>query len=68
MTANTLVIGVTSDELFPISEQKYIAENIKGGVYREIDSFYGHDGFLIETVEIHQMILEFFEDKNVKWS
>jgi len=65
--ANTLVIGVTSDELFPVSEQKYIAENIKGGVFEEIDSFYGHDGFLIETVEIHKIILQFFDDKGVLW-
>lgn len=68
VVANTLVIGVTSDELFPISEQKFIADNIKGAAYSEIDSFYGHDGFLIETVEIHKIILEFFEDKNVTWS
>lgn len=66
--ANTLVIGVTSDDLFPISEQKTIAENIKDGVYREIDSFYGHDGFLIETVQIQKIILDFFIDKNVTWS
>ena len=66
--ANTLVIGVTSDDLFPVSEQKTIAENIKGGVYEEIDSFYGHDGFLIETVQIHKMILDFFDEKNVVWS
>ncbi len=68
ITANTLVIGITSDELFPISEQKYIADNITGGVYQEVDSFYGHDGFLIETVAIHKFIIEFFEDKNVNWS
>lgn len=66
--ANTLVIGISSDQLFPVSEQKFIAENIDGAFYHEIDSFYGHDGFLIETVEIHDLILDFFKQKNVNWS
>jgi homoserine O-acetyltransferase len=66
--SHTLVIGITSDDLFPISEQKYIAENIDGGVFAEINSFYGHDGFLIETVEIQAIILDFFKQKNVTWS
>jgi homoserine O-acetyltransferase len=47
--AQTLVMGITSDVLFPPAEQKYLASNIKSARYVEIDSFYGHDGFLIET-------------------
>lgn len=47
--SQTLVIGITSDLLFPPSEQRFIAEHINGAEYVEIDSFYGHDGFLIET-------------------
>lgn len=46
--AKTLVIGITSDILFPPAEQAYIAQNIPGAVYVEIESGYGHDGFLIE--------------------
>jgi homoserine O-acetyltransferase len=46
--AKTLVIGITSDILFPPSEQKAIAELIIDAVFVEIDSTYGHDGFLIE--------------------
>ncbi|WP_207420458.1 homoserine O-acetyltransferase family protein [Desertivirga brevis] len=59
ITANTLVIGITSDQLFPISEQKYLAENIEGAFYSEINSFYGHDGFLIETDALTNVIAEF---------
>ena len=68
VTSNTLVIGVSSDLLFPTSEQRTLAENIPGATYQEIDSFYGHDGFLIETKAITQHIKEFYESKNVKFA
>ena len=47
--AKTLVIGITSDLLFPPEEQKFLAKHINNARYIEISSFYGHDGFLIET-------------------
>ena len=46
--AKTLVIGITSDILFPPIEQERIAQYIPEAKYVEIDSTYGHDGFLIE--------------------
>lgn len=58
----TLVIGVTSDILFPIWEQKFLAENLKNSVFKQIDSIYGHDGFLIETKQISQHIQKFQSD------
>jgi homoserine O-acetyltransferase len=54
--AKTLVTGITSDLLFPIAEQQFLAENISGAVYTEIDSRYGHDGFLIETKRITELL------------
>ncbi len=59
--AKTLVIGITSDILFPTSEQRTLAENIPHAVYREIDSFYGHDGFLIESKAITELITAFYK-------
>lgn len=48
--ARTLVAGVTSDRLYPLSEQAELAEGIPNAAELEvIDSPYGHDGFLIET-------------------
>lgn len=47
--ARTIVIGITSDLLFPPEEQKFLAKHINNARYVEISSFYGHDGFLIET-------------------
>lgn len=64
--AKSLCIGITSDILFPVSEQKFVAENIPGGEYVEIDSFYGHDGFLIEAKLITDVIRKFWENHHTK--
>jgi homoserine O-acetyltransferase len=50
--ARTLVLGITSDILFPLSEQQELARHIPGVIYAELDSRYGHDGFLLETAAI----------------
>jgi homoserine O-acetyltransferase len=48
-----LVVGISSDRLFPLSGQKVIAESLGGelvgGKLHVIDSEFGHDGFLIES-------------------
>jgi homoserine acetyltransferase len=49
----TLVLGVQSDILFPVWQQREIADCLrKGGngnvTYYELDSLYGHDTFLID--------------------
>lgn len=61
ITAKTLVIGISSDLLFPPSEQQLLAEKIPGAAYLEIDSFYGHDGFLIETGILTYEIIKFLK-------
>ncbi len=52
----TLVLGIDSDRLFPISGQQLIAEHISGplvgGELQVISSEFGHDGFLIEIEEV----------------
>lgn len=57
--AKTFVIGITTDILFPITEQKFIAENIPGAQYKTIHSNYGHDGFLLESEQIG-IIINYF--------
>jgi homoserine O-acetyltransferase len=52
LTAQTIVIGIHSDYLFPLSEQKFIAEHVQNGTFVNIPSLYGHDGFLIEAEKI----------------
>lgn len=56
VTAKTLAVAITSDILFPPKEQKQIADQIPGAIYAEIDSPYGHDGFLIETEQITELL------------
>jgi len=58
--ARTLVLGITSDVLFPISDQLEIAQGIAGAVYGELDSSFGHDGFLLETGKITQALELFY--------
>ena len=59
--AQTLVLGITSDILFPPAEQRFIAEQIPGAQYLEISSFYGHDGFLVETESLTHEIGNFLK-------
>lgn len=59
--AQTMVIGITSDILFPPAEQRFIAEHIPGACYVEISSFYGHDGFLVETETLTHEISNFLK-------
>ncbi|MEI6349084.1 MAG: homoserine O-acetyltransferase [Bacteroidota bacterium] len=61
--AKTLVIGISSDRLFPIEEQQYLAKNIQGAEFYEIHSLFGHDGFLIEFEVLTNIIRDFIEKK-----
>ncbi len=60
--AKTLVISLDTDILFPPSEQKFIAEHIKGANYKIIKSQHGHDGFLIEYKQLEQLIGNFLKE------
>lgn len=59
--ARTLVIGIKSDVLYPIEEQQYLFRNIPKSAFAEFDSLYGHDGFLIETEALTNIITSFFK-------
>jgi homoserine O-acetyltransferase len=60
--SRTLVISIETDILFPKSEQQLLADLIPGAQYRLIDSLYGHDGFLLEFVQIERLIKEFIQE------
>lgn len=64
--AATLCIGITSDILYPVDEQKLVADNVINGQYAEIDSFFGHDGFLIETGQVSALLKKFRDENPVK--
>ncbi|KAI8318589.1 homoserine O-acetyltransferase [Martensiomyces pterosporus] len=53
----TLVLGVQSDILFPVKQQKEIADILRRAgnsrvTYYELDAMYGHDTFLIDVVNV----------------
>ena len=55
--ARTLVAGVTSDRLYPTSQQEELAAGIPAaGPPHLIDSPYGHDGFLIEAATVGALL------------
>ncbi|MEO6720445.1 MAG: homoserine O-acetyltransferase [Ferruginibacter sp.] len=45
----TLIIGISSDILCPLTEQQFLAHHIPEATLIEIDSDYGHDGFMVES-------------------
>lgn len=62
--ARTLTIGISSDLLFPPTEQELLARHIPGASFACIDSFYGHDGFLLEYEKLGQLVREFLLSKS----
>ncbi|MGL4908381.1 MAG: homoserine O-acetyltransferase MetX [Bacteroidales bacterium] len=59
--ARTLSIGISSDKLFPPNEQRYVAQHIPHAQYAEVESPFGHDGFLIECAKLSQLIRPFLQ-------
>jgi homoserine O-acetyltransferase len=57
--AKTLVIGIESDVLFPLSEQRFLAQNIPNASLEVITSIYGHDGFLVEFDQLKKIIIHY---------
>lgn len=56
--AKAIIIGIDSDILFPIQEQKFIANHIPSAQLNIIHSQFGHDGFLLEYNQIANIIAE----------
>ena len=59
IAAKTLAIGIATDILFPVSEQKFLASHIPNAKFTAINSLYGHDGFLLEYEQLQHIIAQF---------
>ena len=54
----TLIIGISSDILCPLHEQEFLAQHVPNSILIEIDSPYGHDGFITEAAKISKALSE----------
>ncbi len=55
--ADTLVVGITTDLIFTPAEMRRLADMIPGADFVEIESPFGHDGFLVEHKQLNNLIL-----------
>ena len=53
----TMVVGITSDVLYPYHLQQELVEHMPGAVLHSIDSPHGHDAFLIEIEDLNRAIV-----------
>ncbi|MFT6971760.1 MAG: homoserine O-acetyltransferase [Roseivirga sp.] len=62
--ARTLVIGIENDILFPTNEQQLMAAHIPKAEFQSMPSDFGHDGFLIETKKITEILRPFLRNES----
>ena len=54
----TLIVGISSDILCPLTEQQFLASHLPNATLIEIDSNYGHDGFMVESIIISKHLAD----------
>lgn len=59
ITSKTACIGITTDILFPPEEMKKLSQAIPEAEYFEINSEFGHDGFLVEHSQLNDILNKF---------
>ena len=63
ITARTLVVGITTDIIFTPAEMRELHGMIAGSTYHEIDSPFGHDGFLVEHGQLNDILYPFMNNQ-----
>jgi homoserine O-acetyltransferase len=63
LTMPALVVGIDSDQLFPLQEQQFIAEHLPCCSLAVVSSRFGHDGFLVEFDQLTEKINRFLTNK-----
>ena len=65
-TENNLIVGVKSDILFPLDQQKERADGFakakKNFQLEQLDSIQGHDSFLVDEDRFSKVIRDFFRN------
>lgn len=57
-----IVVGLTTDIIFTPGEMRQLASMIPGASYAEIDSPFGHDGFLVEADQLNAILKPFVDE------
>lgn len=57
-----LVIGISSDMLYPVSEVRSMAAAMPNAEFAVLDSPNGHDSFLIDTGKLETIVTRFLEE------
>jgi len=60
--AKALVVGIDSDILFPLVEQKFLEQAIPNAKLEIMNSLFGHDGFLVEFDQLNILIKRFLTE------
>ena len=58
----TLVVGISTDMLYPVAETRMLAASIPNAEFAVLDSPNGHDAFLIETAKLERTVTQFLAD------
>ncbi len=62
ITQRALVIGISSDVLYPVAEVRAMAAAMPNAQFAVLDSPNGHDAFLIETEQLNTIIQQFLSE------
>lgn len=54
-----IVVSITTDMIFTPAEMRQLASMFPKAVYKEIDSPFGHDGFLVEHGQLNKILNDF---------
>ena len=63
ITVPALIMGIDSDLLYPVQEQKELADLLGNGQLAVLHSDYGHDAFLIEFESMEELIRPFIHER-----
>lgn len=66
--SDTIVIGLATDIIFTPGEMRALASGIPGSRYEEIDSPFGHDGFLVEHARLNEILVPFMDNNKTSQS
>jgi homoserine O-acetyltransferase len=61
VTQPVLVMGISSDMLYPLFEQQQLASYLPSSEFQIINSMEGHDGFLLEQNQVSFHIENFLK-------